>query len=336
MINMRYLSFAIIVLNVARIASADEPAASPGVASADVGATIDRGLAFLAKDALAWKAEHACVSCHHAGHVIWAMHEAKRRGHGVDEPVLAEMTKWLAESGDGKVNLERPAAAPKAFNSKALYFTLALETDPQPSAATTAGLNLMRKTVEGDQTENGSWSAWPETRPPIFGPSDEAMTALAVLVLLPAAAAGDEAAKSVRDKGVDWLARTKTEDDPQSIAMRLVIWRRLEKPAAEWEPLAGRIRERQNADGGWSQTADMASDAWATGQALYALAHAGFTADDPAVQRAQAFLTSTQREDGSWAMISRPTKPGAAGSTYLIPITGAGSAWAVIGLARTR
>jgi hypothetical protein len=67
----------------------------PGLASAQdfprkpprVGATIDRGLGFLARDALAWKAKHNCASCHHAALVIWAMREAEQRGHAVDGPV---------------------------------------------------------------------------------------------------------------------------------------------------------------------------------------------------------------------------------------------------------
>src|SRR5262245_4281640 len=37
-----------------------------------VEAAIDRGLGFLVKDALAWKNEHKCASCHHAGLVVWA------------------------------------------------------------------------------------------------------------------------------------------------------------------------------------------------------------------------------------------------------------------------
>ena len=151
-----------------------------------------------------------------------------------------------------------------------------------------------------------------------------------------AAGAGDGAAESARDKGVRWLTETKSDGDPQSIAMRLVLWRRLGRPAAEWEPLVKRIRERQNPDGGWSQAKGMASDAWATGQALYALAHAGSKPDDPVVQRAHAFLVKTQRADGSWPMTSRPLKPGSGGSKSLIPITCAGSAWAVLGLVRSR
>src|ERR1700757_3186537 len=63
---------------------------------ADVGATIERGLGFLVKDALAWKNKHNCVSCHHAALVIWSMREAKQFGHAVNEPVLAELTRWVA------------------------------------------------------------------------------------------------------------------------------------------------------------------------------------------------------------------------------------------------
>jgi Squalene-hopene cyclase C-terminal domain len=301
---------------------------------ANVVAAIDRGLAFLAKDALAWKEKHNCVSCHHAGLVVWSMREAKQRGHKVDEPVLTELTKWVAESGNGKTGVARPAGIPKALNAKAVWLALALGADPKPDAAARDGLKLLLKTVADDQTENGSWSSWPETRPPIFGNSDESMTALATLAVLPAAS--DAESKAVRDKGTKWLAETKTDDDPQSVAMRLVLWNRLGRPAEEWQPLVRRIKERQNPDGGWSQTKEMASDAWATGQALYALAHAGIKPDDAAIARAHAFLVKTQRDDGSWPMTSRPTKPGGEGAKNLIPITGAGTAWAVLGLVRTQ
>jgi squalene-hopene/tetraprenyl-beta-curcumene cyclase len=230
----------------------------------------------------------------------------------------------------------RPEGRPKALNVKAVLFALALESDPAPDDVTRTGLNLMLQTVREDQTENGSWVAWPETRPPIFGGSDDSMTALATLALVPAAASGGETMKQALDKAVKWLVETSTDDDPQSVAMRLVVWTRLNRPADEREVLVRRIRERQNDDGGWNQAADTASDAWATGQALYALAHAGIKSDDEVVKRAQSFLVSTQRDDGSWPMTSRPMKPGGEGASSLIPITGGGSAWAVLGLVRSR
>jgi hypothetical protein len=106
--------------------------------------------------------------------------------------------------------------------------------------------------------------------------------------------------------------------------------------AEEWQSLVKRIRERQNPDSGWSQAEGMASDAWATGQALYALGQARVKPDAPVLTRAQGFLIRTQRDDGSWPMASRPVKPGGQGSKCLIPITGARSAWAVLGLVRSQ
>lgn len=301
-----------------------------------VDATIERGLGFLAKDALTWKAQHNCTSCHHAALVIWSMQEAKQRGHAVDDAVLTELIKWVAASGDGKFVMARPASAPHAASPKAVWFALALGADAKLDANSQTGMKQLLKTVKSEQTEDGSWSTWPETRPPIFGSSNETLTTLAILAVLPQAATGDDSAKVARDKGVKWLAETKSDDDPQSTAMRLVLWRRLGRPSEEWQPLARRIQERQNPDGGWSQTKDMPSDAWATGQALYALAHAGLKLDEPAITRGRAFLMKTQRNDGSWPMTSRPTKPGGEGSQSLIPITGAGSAWAILGLVRSR
>src|SRR5262249_11723898 len=150
--------------------------------------------------------------------------------HTVQEPVLAELTKWVAESGDGKTGVPRPAGVPKALNAKAVWFALALGADPNPGDGAQKGVQLLLKTVKSDQTEHGSWASWPETRPPIFGNSDESMTALATLALL-SDATGDAGAKVVRDKGIEWLAQRKTDDDPQSIAMRLVLWKRLDRPA---------------------------------------------------------------------------------------------------------
>jgi hypothetical protein len=301
-----------------------------------VNAAIDRGLGFLVKDALAWKKQHNCVSCHHAALVIWSMREAKDHGHAINEQVLRELTEWLAASGDGKTGLARPKSAPQAANPKAIWLVLGLSAPGKPDESFNKGLSLMLQTIQADQIKNGSWSAWPETRPPIFGNSTDSLTALATLALLASDSKGDGKTEAALEKGVQWLSNVKTDDDPQSIAMRLILWTKLKRPSKEWQPLVRRIRQRQNPDGGWSQAPEMHSDAWATGQALYALAHAGLKANDPAIARAHNFLITTQRADGSWPMTSRPTVPGGQGSTSLVPITAAGSAWAVLGLTRSQ
>ena len=77
------------------------------------------------------------------------------------------------------------------------------------------------------------------------------MTALATLAVLPATE-DDASAKAAADRSVRWLERTKTDDDPQSVAMRLVVFARLEKPPSQLLPLIHRIQERQRQDGSWS------------------------------------------------------------------------------------
>lgn len=116
----------------------------------------------------------------------------------------------------------------------------------------------------------------------------------------------------------------------------------LEKKFGEAERTKALLKEligRQNPDGGWASLTGGTSDAFATGQALYALSLCGVTADDAAVQRARAYLTDTQDGDGSWAvpplaLTSPATKPERL--TRLEPIYRYwGTAWATIGLART-
>jgi Squalene-hopene cyclase C-terminal domain len=61
----------------------------------------------------------------------------------------------------------------------------------------------------------------------------------------------------------------------------------------------------QRPDGGWGQMPTLSSDAYATGQALYAPQVAGVGADDPVYRRGVDFLLRTQLEDGTWFVRTR-------------------------------
>lgn len=318
----------ICVLALPRIALADPPVDQhDGVKQA-----IHRGVEFLAKDAVRWKQEHQCASCHHAALVVWALNEAKGRSHAVDEAVLADMTRWLTEAGEGKTGVARPEGRPKALNTKGVYFALGLLSDPKPSDEVRDALARFRKTMHEDQIEDGSWVAWPETRPPLFGPSDAAMTALAAIALDPAHAESRPAI----ERAATWLADRKDPSEQQAAALRLVLVTRLGGRDAEAAALADWLIKRQGKDGGWQQTPEMASDAYATGQTLYALALADAAKHRDAIRRGQEFLIKSQADDGSWPMTSRPAKPGDSGATNLVPIKGAAAAWGIIGLARSQ
>jgi Squalene-hopene cyclase C-terminal domain len=94
----------------------------------------------------------------------------------------------------------------------------------------------------------------------------------------------------------------------------------------------------QQPDGGWAQRGGFASDAYATGQALYALNRAsGVPVSDPSFRRGVEYLLQTQHADGSWRIRSRAVKfqpyfESGFPHKHDQWISAAGTAWAVMAL----
>src|SRR5207248_2309103 len=55
---------------------------------------VERGLAFLQKDAAKWRAERKCASCHEGTMTVWALAEAKSDGYPIAAETLAEAKNW--------------------------------------------------------------------------------------------------------------------------------------------------------------------------------------------------------------------------------------------------
>ena len=76
--------------------------------------------------------------------------------------------------------------------------------------------------------------------------------------------------------------------------------------------VAEKLKAMQNADGGWAQLPTMRSDAYATGQALYALYESRMMKpEDPVYQNGINYLLKTQDESGAWIVATRsyPIQP---------------------------
>jgi hypothetical protein len=194
--------------------------------------------------------------------------------------------------------------------------------------------------IKAMQLSDGSWSSNESRRPPMASGDYQAaaVTIYAIKRYSPAA----EKASSDRAiaKAVAWLQRSSPELT-QDRAFRAIglAW-----AGEDGEPARSAARTLlplQHADGGWSQMPGMESDAYATGQALYALHIAGKLAiDDPIYRKGIEYLRRTQAADGSWHVKSR--------SIWLQPyfesgfpygqdqfISAAGTAWASIALSTT-
>ena len=59
------------------------------------------------------------------------------------------------------------------------------------------------------------------------------------------------------------------------------------------------------ADGGWAQTKELDSDAYATGTALFVLHQAGMGARNAVYKKGVKYLLETQAEDGTWRVAKR-------------------------------
>lgn len=295
---------------------------------------IERGLTFLQADALKWRAERTCATCHHGTFTVLVLAEARQNGISIEAEKLAETVKWAKERLSRIDEPRDPRPGPNMVNTAALYLALFAQFVPAQDIISPEELNKIRGHLLRHQEANGSWawSAAPaENRPPPFFESDEVATLLALLAL-----EGDNAnddLRSSRQKAIDWLAKADETDTTQAAALRL-LWRKRAEPAADVQPQIERFFNRQRSDGGFAQLADRASDAYATGQALYILNLLGVPNNRPEIQRAVGFLVAAQRDDGSWDMIRRGHE-GVTPSAYVVPIKYFGSAWATLGLIRS-
>ncbi|MBM3755632.1 MAG: hypothetical protein FJW38_16800 [Acidobacteria bacterium] len=189
------------------------------------------------------------------------------------------------------------------------------------------------------QTAEGNWHASQGRRPPMSAGEYQA-AALAIYSLRHYSPTTEKrSTDEAVNRAAAWLAASKpanTQD--RAFQVMGLAWAKA-KPGVI-ATAARALADSQREDGGWSQLPTMGSDAYATGQATYALHLAGRSASDPVVKKGTGYLLRTQAADGSWHVKTR--------SIWFQPyfesgfpyghdqwISTAGTAWASMALAAT-
>jgi ankyrin repeat protein len=298
-------------------------------------AAVQRGIALLQQTTTRFFAQSGCFACHAQNMTSVAVAAARENGIAVDERAAAEQSKVVEFGWRG---LEQPMlqrANPFVPDMNA-YSLLGL------SAASRAADRITDAIVfdlAAAQRATGEWNLGVTARPPIQD-GNFSRTAMAIRALR---AYGTAARKAEFDERImrakAWLVRTEvvtTED--RNMKLLGLKWDREGSPFVK--KLAAEIVAGQRPDGGWGQTPYLKSDAYATGQSLYALQAAGVSPRDSVYRRGVRFLLATQLDDGSWHVSSRSPKF----QPYFesgFPhgddqwISASGTAWAVIALAPT-
>ena len=243
-----------------------------------------------------------CTSCHQQDLPAVAFELARVRGLRVDDAAEGRQHVVLTDRWNAAAELARQMTrpVPDPMVSIGYGFFGLRAAHHAPDEMSDALIRYLLRV----QLPDGSWAGF-DRRPPMEdGPVvATAWAALAVRDYPPAALTREVATSQVRS--ARWLAaRTPATHNEAVFQLLGLHWSGV--PASGSVASAGRLIRTQRPDGGWSQLPALASDAWATGTALYALHEAGgMKTTDAVYQRGVEFLLRTQFEDGSWWVKSR-------------------------------
>jgi ankyrin repeat protein len=211
-------------------------------------------------------------------------------------------------------------------------FDLGINNAPQ-DAYTDAVVRYLRAMQEAD----GHWKTGQSRRPPMSS-GDMQAAALSVYSLkhfTPAASRAES--EMVISKAKAWLeGQSPANTQDRAFHLMGLVW--ANGSADSIRKATRALMESQRPEGGWSQLPSMGSDAYATGEALYALHTAGVATSSPTYGKGVSYLLRTQANDGTWHVKTR--------SIWVQPyfesgfpygedqfISTAGTAWASMALA---
>jgi ankyrin repeat protein len=268
---------------------------------------VERSLPLLQRAAANMFTEGGCVACHAQPISKMATDMAQTRGWRIDDELrksVATESARVVGNLNGTVAVTLQGREGGGQPDTQLYNAMMMITAAEPASR---GTDALVHYLAAKQRPEGYWQGIGASRAPIQD-GNLSRTAMAIRTLATYGMPGRKAEWTERiGRAADWLAK----QNPQSTEDRVMQLLGLKWAGAQASLREKRTRELleiQRPDGGWAQTPYLASDAYATGQALYTLHEMGIPSNDPAYGRGADFLLRTQMEDGSWYVKSRAMK----------------------------
>ncbi len=309
----------------------------PRLAHFKIEEAVEKSAALLLASAPKFFEKTGCVGCHHhmlTGMLIGIAHD---RGFHVDEKAAAEQIKMTVAR---RLSDREPTLVARNKGGYPMIDSLFLASLAAQKYPADALMDADVHSLMAAQREDGSWQGV-DRRPPLqYSPVSD--TAYAVRAIQQYALPGRRKETEQRvDRARAWLLAVEPSQTEERVMQLLgLAWTNADKSVIRKR--GAQLLAQQQPDGGWSQRAGFPTDAYATGQTLYALHEASVVSvSSVAYQRGVKFLLDTQFEDGSWHVISRAVKF----QPYFesgFPhhhdqwISSAGTAWAAMALALTK
>jgi len=263
---------------------------------------VERSMPLLRGASARMLTDGGCVACHAQPLTEMAAQLARARGWRVEGVDTASSQAMAALRAGAQGFLQGREGGGSPDTQLFIAMMMATQNAP-PSLATDALVHLLA----GKQRPAGNWVGVGAARAPIQD-GDFSRTAMSIRTL----AVYGMPARKVEfveriARAAAWLAG-QTPVSTEDRVMQLLGLKWADADARAIEGRARELRAAQRPDGGWAQTPHLASDAYATGQVLYALREMGVPATDAALHRGAGFLLRTQGRDGSWYVKSRAMK----------------------------
>jgi ankyrin repeat protein len=264
---------------------------------------LQRSIPLLQKTDSIFIQKSGCVSCHNNNLTSMAVAAARKSGVPFDEQAAQNQLKKIGSYLESWRERVLQGSGIPGDSDTVGYILVGLAAENYPPDAATDAMAYYLKTR---QWQDGRWRILTH-RPPIES-NDIQVTATSLRGLQ---VYGPKAQRASYDQAVkraaDWLTKARPVTTEERAFQLLGLGWAGQKPNDEIINKAARaLLAQQRPDGGWSQLPSLASDAYATGQALVALRQAGtLPTASAAYQRGVGFLLKTQLQDGSWHVKSR-------------------------------
>ncbi|MFT5300146.1 MAG: hypothetical protein ACI814_000920 [Mariniblastus sp.] len=250
-----------------------------------------------------YRENRRCFSCHHHAHAIIGLTEMAGRGMKVNQELLQVQFAQTVGRTKGVeqryLNHENIGGGVDTTG----HALLAMRTGGHvPDETTEAMVEWILKRDQG----RGFWTGTNNRAP--TQTSDVTRTWLCLDALEHFGTKKHSVQiKERKSKSHEWLLKVKAKstEDASSQIRALSTLGNVDLAVKEF---ATELIKQQRDDGGWAQTSEMASDAYATGSALITLHQfAGRTTNEEFYQRGIEFLKSSQLGDGTWHVKTRAT-----------------------------
>jgi ankyrin repeat protein len=280
------------------------------VAEAELREASAKAIKLMQQSQVVWYKKETCASCHHQLLPEIPINLARERGVPLDEKIAHDTTATAFAF------LKDLDAAVQGYDYiDVLFDGWALVTARVAGISPNLATNASAQFIASQQLPDGSWHTL-DSRPPqassLF--SITAVCAQAVRNYLP------EQLKVEKETRVrlarEWLLKTQprtTED--RTFQLLGLFWTGADQEVRK--NAARQLLAEQREDGGWAQLFGLASDAYSTGEVLFALREGvGLATSDSAYQRGLRFLLKSQEPDGSWRVTSRLHPPAPVSPPY--------------------